>query len=114
MGNIREGGRSSEVRSRGKEAGAREVPQMDKGVWKEAIREDADEEGVGLRDRYERRVHTKERKGIPVIKRKERGGKRICERAVVKEIYTAVKVTANSASVLCREKEWKEVDGARL
>jgi len=87
---------------------------MDKGIWEEAIREDANEEGVGPCNRYERRVYTKERKDIPIVERRERGGKRICERAVVKGVYTAVKVTANGASILCREKGWKEVDGARL
>ena len=87
---------------------------MNKGVWEEAIREDADKEGMGPHDRCERRVHTKERKGIPVVERKERGGKRICERAVAKGVYMAIKVTANSAGILCGEKGWKEVDSVRL
>jgi len=87
---------------------------MNKGIWEEAIREDANEEGVGPRNRYKRRVHIKERKGIPIVERRERGGKRICERAVAKGVYTAVKVTANSASILCGEKGWKEADGVRL
>ena len=45
---------------------------MDKGVWEEAIREDASKEDVGPYDRYERRVHTKKKKGIPIVKRRER------------------------------------------
>ena len=69
---------------------------------------------MGPCNRHERRVHTKKRKGIPTIERRERGGKRICKRAVVKEVYTAIKVTANGAGILCGEKRWKEVDGARL
>ena len=87
---------------------------MDKSVWKEAIREDADKEGMGPHDRCERRVHTKERKGIPIIERKERGGKRICERAVVKRVYLTVKVTTNGASILCGEERWEKTDGAGL
>ena len=69
---------------------------------------------MGPRNRHERRVHTKEKKDIPVIERREREGKRICERAVVKGVYTAVKVTTNGAGILCGEKRWKEADGARL
>ena len=114
MENIRGGRRSGEVRSRGKETGAGEVPQINKNVWKEAIREDADEEDVGQHDRYERRVHTEKRKGIPIVKRRERGGKRICKRAVAKRVHTAIKVTTNSTSILYGEKGWKKVDGARL
>jgi len=87
---------------------------MDKGVQEEVIREDADEEGVGSHNRYERKVHTKKRKGIPIVERRERGDKRICERAVAKGVYMAVKVTANGAGILCGKKGWKEADGAEL
>ena len=41
---------------------------MDKGVWEEAVREDADKEAIGPCDRCERRVCTKEREGVPVVK----------------------------------------------
>jgi len=54
------------------------------------------------------------RKDIAVVERRERGGKRICERTVVEGIYLAVKVTANSASIFCREERWKETDGTGL
>jgi len=54
------------------------------------------------------------RKGIPIIKRREGGGKRICERAAVEGIYPAIKVTANGAGIFCGEKGWKEVNGTRL
>ena len=97
-------GRSGKVRSRGKEASAREVPQINKNVWKEVIREDADKEGVGPCDRYERRVHTEERKG----ERKERRSKRICERAVAKRVHMAIKVTTNGTSILYGEKNGKK------
>ena len=43
--------RSSEVRSRGKEADTKKVQQIDKGVWKETIRKDADKEDVGSYNR---------------------------------------------------------------
>ena len=54
------------------------------------------------------------RKGIPTVKRGERGDKRICEGAVEKRIYPAIKVTINSASIFCRKEGWEEKDSARL
>ena len=87
---------------------------MDKGVWKEAIRKDANKEVVGSCDRDEGRVCTTKRKGIPTIERGERGGKGICERTIEKRIYLAVEVTTNSTGILCGEERWEETDGARL
>ena len=87
---------------------------MDKGVWEETVRKNANEESVGLYDRSEGRVCTTKRKGIPAVERRERGGKRICERTVVKGIYLAVEVTTNSTGILCREERWEETDGAGL
>jgi len=55
------------------------------------------------------------RKGkIYPLSREERGGKRICERAVTEGIYPAVEVTANSTSIFCEEERWEEKDGAGL
>ena len=54
------------------------------------------------------------RKDIPTVERRKRGGKRICEGAVAKRVYLAVKVTTNGAGILCGEKGWKEADGAKL
>jgi len=65
-------------------------------------------------NRCKRRVHTKKRKGIPIFKRREGGSKRVCEGAVMKEVYSAVKVTTNSTSILCGEERWKEADGVGL
>jgi len=87
---------------------------MDKGIWEEAVRKDADEEGVRPRDRCEGGVCTMKRKDIPAVERRKRGGKRICERAVAEGIYPAIEVTANSASIFCEEERWEETDGAGL
>jgi len=87
---------------------------MNKGVWEEIVRKDANEESVGPCDRGEGGVCTMKRKGIPTVERRERGGKRICERTVVKGIYPAVKVTTNGAGILCGEERWEETDGAGL
>ena len=69
---------------------------------------------MGSHNRCEGVICTMKRKGIPIVKRRERGGKRICERAVAKGIYPAVKVTANSTSIFYGEERWEEKDGARL
>jgi len=54
------------------------------------------------------------RKGIPVIKGREGGGKRICERTVAEGIHPAVEVTTNSAGIFCGEERWEETDGVGL
>ena len=87
---------------------------MDKGVWEEAVGKNADKKIVGPCNRYEGGVCTTKRKGIPIVERGERGGKRICEGAVEEGIYLAVKVTANSAGIFCGEEGWEEKDGTRL
>ena len=85
---------------------------MDKGVWEEVVRKDANEKSMGPCDRGEERVCTTKRKGIPIVEKRERGGKRICKRTVAKEIYLAVKVTANSTGILYGKERWKETDSA--
>ena len=54
------------------------------------------------------------RKGIPTVKRGERGGKRIYEGAVEKRIHLAIQVTTNSTGILCRKERWEEEDGIGL
>ena len=87
---------------------------MDKGIWKEAIGKDTYKKIVRSCNRDERRICAKEGESVPLIKERERGGVRVHKRAVEKRLHSAVKVTTNSASVLCGEEEWEEEDGARL
>ena len=63
---------------------------VDKGVWEEAVRKDADEKSVGSCDRGKRGVCTTKRESIPVVKRRKRGSKRICEGAAEEGIHPAV------------------------
>ncbi len=86
---------------------------MDKSVWEKAVGKNANKKIVGPCDRCEGRVCTAKRKGIPFVKRRERGGKRIHERAVEEGVYLTVKVTANGAGIF-RGRGWKEKNGARL
>ena len=69
---------------------------------------------MGLHDRCQGGVHTKKRKGIPAIKRRERRSERVHKEIVMKGIYSAVKVTPNGTSILCKKERWKEVNGAGL
>jgi len=57
---------------------------------------------------------TEEREGLSIIKRRKGGSKGVHQRIVKKRIYLVIKVTTNSASILCREKGWEEVDGTGL
>ena len=76
---------------------------MNKSVWEEAIREDANKEGMGPRNRCEGRICTEEEKGVSTVKRGKGRGKRICKRIVEKGIYSAIKITTNGTSIFCRE-----------
>ena len=87
MGRRRGGG---EVRGRSKEVGTGEVSSVDKGVWEEAVRKDADEEGVGSRNKCKRRVCSEEGKGVPIVERRERGGEGVREGTIKEGIHPAV------------------------
>ena len=75
LGQRREGGK---IRGRGKKVSAREISQVDKSAWKEAVGEDANKKGMGPCDRCEGRVCAEEGKGVPVVKGEKGGGKRVC------------------------------------
>ena len=79
VGDMGREGRSSKVGGGSEEVSTGEVSQVDKGVWEEAIGEDAYKKIVGSRDRCEGGIHAKERKDVPTVKREERISKRICE-----------------------------------
>jgi len=51
VGYLGQRGRSSEIRGRGKKAGARKISQVNKDIWEEAVRENANEKTVGSHDR---------------------------------------------------------------
>ena len=87
---------------------------MDKSIWEKAIGENADKEGVEPCNRYKERVCTKEEEGVSIVKGGEIRGKRVCKRTVKEGIYSAVEITTNSVSILCREERWGKNDGAGL
>ena len=114
VGNMGRGGRNGKVGGGSEEVSTREVSQVDKGVWEEAIGEDVYKKIVGSRNRCEGGIHAEERKGVPTVKRGERRSKRICEGTTEERLYSAVEVTTNGTSIFCREEGWEEEDGARL
>ena len=80
-------GRSSEIRDRGKKAGTRKISQVDKDIWKEAVRKNANEETMRSCNRCQGGICTKKRKGIPIVERRERRSERVHKEAVAKRIY---------------------------
>ena len=54
-------------------------------------------------NRDERKICTKEGESVPIVKRRKREGERVYSGVVEKGIYPAIKVTTNSASILCRK-----------
>jgi len=65
-------------------------------------------------NKYKRGVCAKKGKGLPIVERRKRGGKRIHSRVVEEGIYPAVKVTTNGTGILCRKEGQKEMDGIGL
>ena len=87
---------------------------MDKGVWEEAVRKDADEKGMRSCNRCKRGVYSEEGKSVSIVERRGRGGEGVCEGTVEKGIHSAVQVTTNGAGILCRKERWEEEDGTGL
>ena len=87
---------------------------MDQSLWQETVRVDAYKESLESHYQYEEEICTKKGESIPIIKRRERGGTRIYQETVKKRIHQILKVTPNSASVLCRKEGWKEENGVEL
>jgi len=69
---------------------------------------------MGPCNRNERRICTKEGKGISVVEGGKRRGERVYQRAVAERIYLTIKITTDGASILRRKKRWEEADGTRL
>ena len=68
----------------------------------------------GLKEGDDIWLEAKERKNISFAQRRKRRSEEVCKRVAEKRIYLAVKITANSTSILCGEKRWKKEDGTEL
>ena len=60
---------------------------MDKGVWQEAVRENAYMKVVRSYYRYEGRVCAEKREDVSIVKRRERRSTRVYKRTVKKEVH---------------------------
>ena len=69
---------------------------------------------MGPCNRDERGVCTKEGESVSIVKRRKRGSKRVCSKAVKEGVYLTVQVTTDSTSIFCRKEGWEEADGTRL
>jgi len=63
---------------------------VNKGVWKEAVGENAHEKTVESCNRCKRVIRAMEREGIPFVERRKGGGERICEGIIKEGIYLAI------------------------
>jgi len=69
---------------------------------------------MGPCNRSKEGVCAEEGESVSIVERRKREGKGIYSGAAEERIYPAVKVIANSTSILCRKEGWKEMDGVRL
>jgi len=79
--------------------------EVEGGVQKKEVRENASMKDLGPRYRIKREVHTKKEKDVLIVEgRKERSAS-ICKGSVEKRIYPTFQVTPNITSTLCGKKE---------
>ena len=67
-----------------------------------------------LYDRSKGRVCAEKEEGVPIVKRRKRGGKGVHLRATKEGVYPTVKITTDGTSIFCEEKGWKEKNGSEL
>jgi len=79
---------------------------VEKSLWEKGVGKNASAKGLGSRDRIERRVYTKERKGIFVVKRRKRGSASIRGGSIAKRVHSSLQITANVTNTLCGKKGW--------
>ena len=103
VGDLRQRGENGKVGGESKEVGAGKVSPMDKSLWKEKIRENANKKDVGPCDRSEERICTKKREGVPIAKRGKRGGEGVYKETAEERIHTTIKVTTDDTGILCRK-----------
>jgi len=61
---------------------------------------------MGPCNRDEEWICAKKEKGVFIVKERKRGGERVYLRTTEEGVYLTIKVTPDSASILCGEKGW--------
>ena len=87
---------------------------MNRGIWEETVRKNADQKSMGPYDRSKGGICAKKGESISVVKRRKKEDERVYSGAAEEGIYPTVKVTTNSTNILCRKERQKEMDGIRL
>jgi len=62
----------------------------------------------------EERICAKKRKGVPIVKRRERGSMRVHIRIIEEGVYQTLKVVSNGTSVLCEKEGWNKENSTGL
>ena len=68
----------------------KEVLEVEEGVWEGRVRENASKEVLGPCNRTQKRVYTKERKGVFTVKGQEGGSTGICGGSVEEGLHSAI------------------------
>jgi len=97
-----------------KKTSAQKILEVEKSIQEKGAREDASTKGLGPCHRIERRVYTKEGKGIFTVKRGKGRGTSICGGSIKERIHPTLQVAPNITSTLCSEKGWHMEDSTRL
>ena len=87
--------------------------EVEKGVWKKGVRENASAKDLGPYHRIERGIHAKKEKGVLIVE----GGKRstgIHGGSVEERIHLTFQVIPNITSTLCSKEGWHMENGAGL
>ena len=87
---------------------------MNRGIWEETVRKNADQKSMGPYDRSKGGICAKKGESISIVKRRKKEDERVYSGAAEEGIYPTVKVTTNSTGILCREERWEEEDGTGL
>ena len=78
--------------------------KVEKSLWKKRVRKNASVKSLGPCNRGERRIYTKERKGVFIIQRGKGGSASIHGRSTAKRVHSTLQITTNVTSTLCGKK----------
>ena len=87
---------------------------MDKGVWKETVKENTHSKVMRPCYRLKERVYAKKGKCISLVQRGKGRSVQVHRRTVEKRLHLTIKVALNGTGILCGKEGQEEKDGTRL
>jgi len=82
-------------------------------VWKKIESKDTDKKDIRLYNKSKREIHTKKRKSLSFVQRKEKKSKEIYKKN--KEgVYLAIKITPDCICIFYKKEEWEKENSIRL